>query len=201
MPRIAIVYHSSRGHTERVAQFVADGVREAGAEVSLLTSAEATARLDELDDADAIVFGCPTFMGGPSAEFKAFMDATGRKWYAGAWRDKVAAGFTNSGGYAGDKQTTLIAFATLAMQHGMVWVGVADIPQSNPSGHGAPPEAVNRLGSFTGLMTQSDDAPADRTPSPGDIETARRFGRRVAEAAGRWAAGRTHAGERAPGRG
>lgn len=187
MPTVAIVYHSGFGHTKRVAEAIADGVRaHDGIDVLLWTSDEGIERLDELDAADAIVFGCPTYMGGPSAEYKRFIDATGRKWGAQTWRDKIAAGFTNSGSYSGDKLAALQQFSVLAAQHGMIWVGQAEMPQSEPGGHGAPPEAINRIGSFLGLMTQSDDAAPEITPPEGDLETARRFGRRIAESVARW---------------
>ena len=62
-------------------------------------------------------------MGGPAAKFKAFADATVESWFAQAWRDKLAAGFTVSGTPSGDKFSTLQYFHTLAMQHGMIWVG------------------------------------------------------------------------------
>lgn len=190
MPTVAVVYHSAYGHTRRVAEAVAAGAAEiAGTRVLLLTSNEAIDRLDELDAADAIVLGCPTYLGGPSADFKRFMDATGRKWVAQGWRDKLAAGFTNSGSYSGDKLATLQAFAVLAAQHGMVWVGQSEMPPFIKGGHGDPPDAINRLGSFLGLMTQSDNLPAEQTPPSGDLETARRFGMRIATAALRWSGG------------
>ena len=86
---------------------------------------------------------------------------------------------------------TLQAFAVLAAQHGMVWVGQSEMPPFIKGGHGDPPDAINRLGSFLGLMTQSDNLPAEQTPPAGDLETARRFGMRIASAAGRWSGGTT----------
>ena len=82
--------------------------------------------LAQLDASDAIIFGSPTYMGGPAAQFKALADATGERWYRGAWRDKLAAGFTVSSGPSGDKLSTLHYFFTLAMQHGMIWIGLPE---------------------------------------------------------------------------
>src|SRR5579859_4848071 len=102
---VAIAYHSGYGHTAAVARAVADGAAQAGAQVRLLN----VEKLDEdgweaLDAADAIVFGTPTYMGGPSAPFKAFADATSKVWSDGQrWRDKPAAGFTVSSSMSGDK--------------------------------------------------------------------------------------------------
>ena len=187
MPSVAIVYHSGFGHTERVAAAIAEGAGEvAGTDVLLMDCEEAAERLDELDGADAIVFGCPTYMGGPSAEFKRFIDASGRKWLSQGWRDKLAGGFTNSGSYSGDKLATLQAFSILAAQHGMIWVGQAEMPPMIKGNHGDPPDAVNRIGSFLGMMAQSDNDDAAVTPPPGDLETARRYAARIAGAARRW---------------
>ncbi|MEM8834567.1 MAG: flavodoxin family protein [Planctomycetota bacterium] len=187
MPKVAIVYHSGFGHTARVAQFVREGVASAGVEATLLTTEEAIADMTALDEADGIVFGTPTYMGGPSAQFKTFADATSTVWFEQRWRDKFAAGFTNSAALDGDKQGVLLNLLTFACQHSMIWISTGVMMETTGGAHGLPPEAVNRLGSFTGLATQSDNADPANTPSPGDIETAKLFGARFAEAVKRWA--------------
>src|SRR5690606_1362292 len=121
---IAIVYHTGYGHTERQAEAVKSGVGEVpGTECILMTVEQAQARWDDLLRAHAIVFGAPTYMGGPSAQFKAFQDATSNavmsKGYL--WKNKIAAGFTNSGARSGDKLATLVQLALFAAQHGMHW--------------------------------------------------------------------------------
>ena len=108
--KIAIVYHSGYGHTEVVANHVAKGARDAGAEVSII-KAEEVAKSDEgpwdkLNEADAIIFGSPTYMGSASASMKAFMEASSKVWFTHGWKDKLAAGFTNSGAINGDKLNT-----------------------------------------------------------------------------------------------
>jgi NAD(P)H dehydrogenase (quinone) len=142
--------------------------------------------MDALDAFDMIVFGAPTYMGSASAGFKAFADATAKKWLSQTWKDKLAAGFTNSGGLSGDKLLTLQGFVALAAQHGMIWVGLAEATPPISTGHGATPDMINRIGSYMGLMTQSDNASPENTPSPGDKETARRFGVRLAQITQRW---------------
>src|SRR3978361_2404461 len=93
MPRVIVVYHSGYGHTQRMAQAVAEG-----ADAELL-AIDADGNLpaggwEQLKAADAIIFGCPTYMGNVSWQFKKFADASSKPWYAQQWKDKVAGGFT-----------------------------------------------------------------------------------------------------------
>ena len=189
--RIAIAYHSGYGHTARQAQAVADGACEVpGTSVDLLPLDELTEELwRTLRAADAIIFGAPTYMGSPSSVFKAFAEASAEPWADNlAWRDKIAAGFTNSKAMSGDKLNSLVDFAILAAQHGMIWVGLDDYPGWSHSL--ASIEDVNRLGSWLGAMAQSDsDQPADVVPRATDLRTAASLGRRVATVALRHARG------------
>ena len=197
MTKIAVVYHSGSGHTKVQAEAVRDGAAEVeSTEVRLIAVDElpveergdAGSAWQYLDDANAIVFGSPTYMAGPSAAFKAFMDATSGRWAEQAWANKLAAGFTNSAGYSGDKLNTLEAFSLLAMQHSMVWVGLGLMP-GNITAQGSP-EDLNRLAGFLGAMAQSNaDVGPDVAPAGSDLRTAAHLGRRVAEAAARWTAG------------
>jgi len=198
MAKTAIVYWSTYGHTRLQAEAVArgaDGV--AGVETLLLTAEEATERLDELDGADAIIFGTATYMGNISAEMKKFMEASVKKWFAQAWKDKIAGGFTNSSSFSGDKLNTLQGLVVFAMQHGMIWVGNAMFPSANdPEGmnttEGPGVHAHNRLGSFVGPMAASFQVNPPEAPGRGDIETAELYGRRVAEITLRFLRGRNH---------
>ena len=140
---------------------------------------------DQLAAADAIVFGAPTYMGSASAPFKQFADASSKVWFTQGSKDKLSAGFTNSGSWSGDKLNTLIQFATLAAQHGMNWVNLGMMPGFNKKGSTA--EDLNRVGSYLGLMAQSNvDEGPDTAPVASDRKTAGTLGRRVAEAAVRW---------------
>ncbi len=95
--KIAIVFHSGYGHTAELAKAVARGAQSvAGAEVSLIALSEAETPWAELEKADALIFGSPTYMGSVSAPFKKFMDDSSKAWYARQWVDKIAGGFTNS---------------------------------------------------------------------------------------------------------
>src|SRR5580698_5137494 len=125
MTNVAVVFHSGFGHTQAVAEAVARGAGQVpGVTVSLVPVGEAEAREAELDAADAIVFGSPTYMGSVSADFAKFKDWTSKRWMARAWQNKLAAGFTVSASWGGDKQNTLMQLFTLAQQHGMVWIGL-----------------------------------------------------------------------------
>ena len=184
--RVAVVFHSGSGHTRVQAEAVHRGAaRVPGIRADLIPVDELESRWDVLDAADAIVFGTPTYMAGPSAPFKAFLDATAPRWQEQQWKDKLAAGFTNSAGLNGDKLATLQALALFAMQHSMVWVGLGLLPGNHTSTGSA--EDLNRLAGFLGAMAQSNaDQPADVVPPLADQRTAEHLGNRVAQAARRW---------------
>ena len=189
--RVAIVYHSGYGHTERQALAVGRGAGEvAGTDVLLLPVEEAETRWDDLDTAEAIIFGAPTYVASMSARFKAFAEASSHAVMArGGWQDKLAAGFTNSGARAGDKLATLTQLALFAAQHGMHWVNLA-LPPANNSTLGSEDD-LNRLGFWLGAAAQSNvDQGADVAPPDSDLATARHLGRRVAIAARQFALGR-----------
>lgn len=177
MTKVVVAYHSGYGHTAKVAEAVAEGARaKAGTEVKLLdVSKIQDADWAELDAADAIVFGSPTYMGGPSGPFKVFADATSQRWFTQGWKNKIAGGFTCSLSMSGDKYSTLMYFVTLSMQHAMIWVG-----NSVPPTPGGDPATMNRLGSSIGVMAQADNAPPEVTPPKGDLDTARHYGERIA---------------------
>lgn len=182
MSKIVVVYHSGYGHTQRIAQEVASG-----ADADLLPiDAEGNLPEDawaQLAAADAIVFGTPTYMGGPSWQFKKFADASSKAWFTRAWQDKFFAGFSVSASLNGDKGQTLAYLNTLASQHGGLWVSLG-LPPSNTLA--ATRNDVNNLGGSVGLLVQApSDAGADKIPQ-GDVETARQFGERVAAVVGKF---------------
>ena len=185
MSTIAIVYHSGFGHTQALAEAVAKGAGSvSGTRATLVPVAEAEARQAALDAADAIIFGSPTYMGGVSAEFARFKDWTSRRWAEGTWRNKLAAGFTASASWNGDKHNTLYQFLTLALQHGMVWVGLGLPPGFNHSKGSA--DDLNRLGASVGAMAQANADQGVEGIAASDFRTMEALGRRVAESAQRW---------------
>jgi multimeric flavodoxin WrbA len=189
MTRIAVVYHSGFGHTKRVAECVTEGAA-AVKDTQVALQSVAAIDLETLHAADAMVFGAPTYMGGLSAPFKGFMESTSKLWLQQRWKDKLAAGFTNSGSLYGDKANALGELCCFAAQHGMLWISLGMLV-SGVRGDRDDPRHLNRLGSSLGLMTQADvDRGPELAPPISDLETARAFGRRIAGVAARWVAGR-----------
>ena len=195
MSKIVVVYHSGYGHTKRIAETVAES---AGAQ---LIAIDAEGNLKDADwealaAADAIVFGSPTYMGAASWQFKKFADASSKPWYSQVWKDKLAAGFTNSATLNGDKFNTLTYLVTLSQQHSMFWVG-SGMQAPNAKKHGR--DDVNHLGGYTGLITATPSDASAEEMVPGDIATGVAFGTASLEVLGglalafglkaRWAAG------------
>ncbi|WKG01230.1 flavodoxin family protein [Mycolicibacterium sp. HK-90] len=178
-PTVAVIYHSGFGHTATLAEAVADGARDVGAAVTVVPIASMTEQdWDLLDTVDAMIFGTPTYMGNVSAGFQAFAEQTGRRCMEGTWRDKVAAGFTNSGGKSGDKLNTLSSLAVFAAQHHMHWVNLGLGPGWNTSFSSE--DDLNRLGFFLGAGAQTNvDADPDQV-HPSDARTCHHLGQRVA---------------------
>ena len=187
MTNVAVVFHSGFGHTKAVAEAVAKGAQQVpGVTATLISVDEAEARAAELDAADAIVFGSPTYMGGVSADFAKFKDWTSKRWMSRAWQNKLAAGFTVSASWGGVKQNTLFQLFTLAQQHGMVWVGLGLAPGNNHSKGST--DDLNRTGASIGLMAQAHGDQGVEGIGASEFRTAELLGKRVAEAAQRWQA-------------
>ena len=182
MTTVSIIYFSGSGHTTKLAEAVHKGAASVdGVSANLIAIngddiAQGRYKNDavfaQLDASDAILFGSPTYMGGPAAQFKAFAGATGERWFRSAWRDKLASGFTVSNNPGGDKFSTLQYFHTLAMQHGMIWAGLGEMPMQ--------PNCVNRLGSFSGATAQAGFDSPEVAPGAEDKLTGEVLGKRVA---------------------
>ncbi|MEL6931287.1 MAG: flavodoxin family protein [Cyanobacteria bacterium J06600_6] len=191
MKTVSVVYFSTTGHTQLMAESVARGaeqVDDTTVQLLRITGEQITqgrwkdeAIVEQLNQSDAIVFGSPTYMGGVSAQFKAFIDAASAIWFQQGWKDKIAGGFTHSGSPSGDKQGTLLYLVTNAMQHSMIWVGTGEM--------GTQENGVNRLGSFLGPMgnTLPDFSGGPPQVDPGDLLTAKLYGTRIAKASNKWA--------------
>jgi len=175
-PLVSIVYHSGSGHTAEMAHAVARGVSSGGevavAEHRIVDEDFKGSRwlnaevLSQLDESDAIILGSPTYMGSVSAQLKAFMDATSSRCPQRKWVDKIAAAFTVSAHPSGDKLNMLMTCSVFAMQHGMLWVGVAE---------------GSSLGIFFGAAGRASNEPPSRMPSAEDKLTGELLGRRVAK--------------------
>lgn len=181
--KIAIVYHSVTGTTAQLAKAVAAGCRSVTSVDPDLVCIEGadiqqgryknSGVLELIDQADAVIFGSPTFMGSVSAQFKAFADATaGERWGQQRWADKVAAGFTVGSSYSGDLLHTLHYLQILAAQHGMLWLSLALAGATDQ-------KAPNQLGAQAGLVVRAVQGDVE-TP---DLQTAFYLGQRVAHMA------------------
>lgn len=142
MTKVLILYYSSYGHIEKMAQAVAAGARAAGAEVSVkrvpeLVSEEVAqqngfwlnqpapiATVDELPSYDAIIIGIPTRFGGMPAQMKNFLDQTGGLWMQGQLIGKVAGVFTSTATQHGGQESTILSTHTTLLHHGMIIVGL-----------------------------------------------------------------------------
>ncbi|CEG58873.1 flavodoxin family protein [Legionella fallonii] len=186
MINVQIIFHSGYGHTAKQADAVFHGFKDQDRIQANLIQIDSNGDINEeswalIAQAHAIVFGSPTYMGGPSWQFKKFADASSKAWMQSLWKDKICAGFTNSGSMNGDKLSTLHYFFTLAMQHGMIWVGTG---MQSANTKAAVRNDLNYLGSYAGAMAQSPvDSSSEEGPLPGDLSTAQQFGARIADMA------------------
>ena len=184
-PTIALIYFSGSGNTAKLAQAARQGAQDQVRVVEhriLGTDVvdgrfENEAALELVDAAVGVLFGSPTYMGGPAAEFKAFADASSSRWSQRTWRNKLAGGFTSGSCPGGDQAHTLAYFSVLAAQHGMVWCNL-DIPG------GEDPLGRNRLGTQVGVASQTINGELH----PGDLLTAQYLGHRIATLTKRFSA-------------
>jgi len=199
MTKVLVLYYSAYGHIETMAKAVADGAREAGAEVDIKrvpeTAPEAAAKaahfkldqeapiatVDELANYDAIIIGTGTRFGRVSSQMASFLDQAGGLWARGALHGKVGGAFTSSGTQHGGQETTLFSLITNLLHFGMVVVGMnygfaGQMTLDEVSG-GSPYGATT----ITGSQGQ-------RQPSANELAGARYQGRTIAETAKKLAA-------------
>lgn len=194
MPKVLVLYYSTYGHLEQMAQAVAEGARSAGADVDVKrvpeTAPEAVAKaahfkLDQpapvaevaqLADYDAIVIGTPTRFGRMSSQMAAFLDQAGGLWAKGALNGKVGAAFAASATQHGGQETTLFSIITNLLHFGMVVVGM-------DYGYGAQGTLEEIVGGAPYGATTIAGGNGARQPSSKDLDGARYQGRRVAEVA------------------
>ena len=199
MPKVLVLYHSSYGHIETMAEAVAEGARATGAHVDVkrvpetvpedlarksgykLDQAAPIATVEELPNYDAIVIGTGTRYGRLSSQMAAFLDRTGGLWARGALTGKVGAAFTSTATQHGGQETTLFSLITNLLHFGMVVVGLpysfAGQSRIDEVTGGAPYGATTIAG-----------GDGSRQPSGNERDGARYLGRHVAEIAGKVAA-------------
>lgn len=194
MARVLVLYHSTYGHIERMAQAVAEGAREAGAEVDVkrvpelvpdevarksgykLDQEAPVATVAELEHYDAIVIGVGTRYGRMASQMANFLDQTGGLWVRGALHGKVGSAFTSTATQHGGQETTLMAIHTNLLHLGMVLVGLPYSWQGQmrlDEVTGGSPYGITTIAGGDGV----------RQPSENELDGARFQGRLVAETA------------------
>ena len=182
--KIVIPYFSKSGHTKRLAQAILAGTKEIIADSQLIdVTTIKESDWSNLEKADGIIFGSPTFMGSAAGQYKLFLDETA---YRGFWTghklvDKMAAGFTVATYPSGDKLNTIMQLSIYAAQHGMIWVNNCGLG-SKVSGESSD---YNECGSWLGLMATSIPDKS-KLISDADVSHATAFGRRFAKSVQRW---------------
>ena len=194
MAKVLVLYYSSYGHIETMAQVVAEGARSAGAEAVIkrvpelvpeavakashfkLDQAAPVATVDELPSYDAIIFGVPTRFGNMAAQMKNFLDQTGGLWFTGKLIGKVGSVFASTATQHGGQESTILSTHTVLLHHGMVIVG---LPYSW--------QGQMKLDEITGGSpygaTTIAAGDGSRQPSVNELEGARFQGKHVAEIA------------------
>jgi len=200
MPKLLVLYYSTYGHVETLANAIAEGARSvAGVEVTLKrvpetmppdVAKQAGAKLDqaapvaspkELGDYDAIIFGTPTRFGNMAAQMKNFLDQTGGLWATGKLVGKVGSVFTSTATQHGGQESTILSTQTVLLHHGMVIVGLPYAWQGQMT------LAEISGGSPYGASTIAG-GDGSRQPSANELDGARWQGAHVARIAARLAA-------------
>ncbi|KVL10965.1 NAD(P)H:quinone oxidoreductase [Burkholderia sp. MSMB1826] len=199
MAKVLVLYYSSYGHVETMAQHVVDGAKSVpGVEVTLkrvpetipvdqaraigvkVDQAAPVATVDELADYDAIIFGTPTRFGNMAGQMRTFLDQTGGLWMKGALVGKIGSVFASTGTQHGGQETTITSFHTTLLHHGMVIVGVpyacSGLVNMNEITGGTPYGATTLAGTD-----------GSRQPSANELDIARYQGKHVAELASKLA--------------
>lgn len=195
MTKVLVLYYSSYGHIEKMADAVAEGAREGGAEVAIRRVAETapdeivkaagfktdTAHPliegpDALADYDAIIVGAPTRYGRMPSQMAAFWDTTGGLWFKGALIGKVGGAFTSTATQHGGQETTLMGLVQTLMHHGLIVVGLPYAFQGQMNMD----EIVGGSPYGATTLTKGDGS---RMPSQIDLDGARFQGKHIAEIA------------------
>ncbi|RQV08905.1 NAD(P)H:quinone oxidoreductase [Burkholderia cenocepacia] len=199
MAKVLVLYYSSYGHVETMAQHIVEGAKSVpGVEVTLkrvpetipvdqaraigvkVDQAAPVATVDELADYDAIIFGTPTRFGNMAGQMRTFLDQTGGLWMKGALVGKIGSVFASTGTQHGGQETTITSFHTTLLHHGMVIVGVpyacSGLVNMSEITGGTPYGATTLAG-----------ADGSRQPSANELDIARYQGKHVAELAGKLA--------------
>ena len=196
MPKILVLYYSSYGHVEKLAEAVAEGARKTGAMVDVkrvpetvpqeiarsahfkLDQAAPIATVAELEHYDAIVVGTGTRYGRMSSQMAAFLDQTGGLWMRGAFNGKVGAAFTSTATQHGGQEMTLFSIIANLLHFGMIIVGL-------PYSHAGQMSVAEIVGGAPYGATTVAGGDGSRQPTEIDLAGARHQGELVAKTAAR----------------
>ncbi len=200
MTKVLVLYYSSYGHIEQMANAVADGAKENGAVVTIkrvpelvpedvaranyfkLEQAAEIARPEELADYDAIIIGTPTRFGNMAAQMKNFLDQTGALWLSGQLVGKVGSVFTSTATQHGGQESTILSSLPVLLHHGMIVVGLPYAAQGLMK--------LDEISGGTPYGASTIAGPdGSRQPTANELELARFQGRHVADIASRQIAG------------
>jgi NAD(P)H dehydrogenase (quinone) len=199
MAKVLVLYYSSYGHIEKMSEAVAEGARDTGAQVEVKRVSETVpeevarkmgfkvdqkapvAKVDELAQYDAIIFGTPTRYGNMAGQMKNFLDQTGQLWLTGALVGKVASVFTSTATQHGGQESTILTFHPVLLHLGFVIVG---LPYAFAGQMGVS-EVMGNSPYGASTIAGGDGS---RQPSKLELEGARYQGRHVATIAGKLAA-------------
>jgi NAD(P)H dehydrogenase (quinone) len=199
MAKVLVLYYSSYGHIEQMAQAVAEGARETGAQVDIRRVPETVpeeiarkngfkldqkapiAKVEELPQYDAIIFGSPTRFGNMAGQMKSFLDQTGALWMSGALVGKVGSVFSSSATQHGGQESTILTFHPVLLHQGMVIVG---LPYSFQGQMGVS-EVMGNSPYGASTIAGGDGS---RQPSKIELDGARFQGKHVAQIAAKLAA-------------
>jgi NAD(P)H dehydrogenase (quinone) len=198
MAKVLVLYYSSYGHIETMANAVAEGARSAGANVVVkrvpelvpeavakashfkLDQAAPVATVDELAGYDAIIFGVPTRFGNMAAQMKNFLDQTGGLWAQGKLVGKVGSVFASTATQHGGQESTILSTHTVLLHHGMVIVGL-------PYAWAGQTKLDEVTGGSPYGATTISGGDGSRQPSANELDGARYQGRHVAQIAAKLA--------------
>jgi NAD(P)H dehydrogenase (quinone) len=199
MAKVLVLYYSAYGHIEAMAEAVAAGAREAGAQVDIkrvpelvpeavakashykLDQAAPVAKVDDLADYDAIVIGAGTRFGRLPSQLANFLDQAGGLWARGALHGKVGGAFTSTATQHGGQETTLFSIITNLLHFGMVVVGL-------DYGHAGQMTLDEITGGSPYGATTITGGDGSRQPTENELKGARYQGRKIAETAAKLAA-------------
>jgi NAD(P)H dehydrogenase (quinone) len=194
MPKVLVLYYSSYGHIETMASAIAEGAREAGAQVDIkrvpelvpdevarsmhfkLDQAAPIAKVDDLPAYDAIIVGTGTRFGRLSSQMASFLDQAGGLWMRGALHGKIGGAFASTGTQHGGQETTLFSIITNLLHFGMTIVGL-------DYGHTGQMMTSEVTGGSPYGATTIAGGDGSRMPSENELAGARYQGRRIAEVA------------------